>query len=155
MSPWIGVGVWSDPGVSSAKLLVPTPTSDTLAADAGDVLAGRVTLPFGVRITRPACAAVLPVIDLSATAAVSVPGNAEATVVSKGSPAIPLRLAPLLAPIPDVVHMIVIEQISIPASGSWESGTYTFQVTVSATDPTTRTTTTIATLTSETTVVVE
>jgi len=43
----------------------------------------------------------------------------------------------------------VIEQPYLPASGSWEAGAYTFRVTVSATDLTTGTSSTITTLTSE------
>jgi methionine-rich copper-binding protein CopC len=48
----------------------------------------------------------------------------------------------------------VIEQPYLPASGEWEPGEYTFEVAISATDPTTGTVSSIATMTSDTTIVI-
>jgi hypothetical protein len=47
-----------------------------------------------------------------------------------------------------------VEQPYIPESGTWESGTYTFSVTLTATDPTTGTETTIATAESDSQIVI-
>lgn len=48
----------------------------------------------------------------------------------------------------------VVEQPYIPESGTWDSGTYTFSVTLTATDPTTGTETTIATAESDDQIVI-
>jgi hypothetical protein len=48
----------------------------------------------------------------------------------------------------------VVEQPYIPTSGTWESGTYTFQVTLSATDPATGTEATILTAESDAEIVI-
>ena len=48
----------------------------------------------------------------------------------------------------------VVSQPYLPSSGTWESGTYTFQVTLSTTDLTTGAKTTVATLPSDQTIVI-
>jgi hypothetical protein len=49
----------------------------------------------------------------------------------------------------------IVDQTYIPESGKWEPGTYSFQITLTTTDPTSGTTSTVATVMSDQTIVVK
>jgi hypothetical protein len=113
MSPWVDEGRWSEPGFQQEELAITSSGPESLATGVAGELAGTVTLPFGIRLFRPACDAALPFIQVEATVLASVPLN-DAVVTERTSdqPA-PLTLAPLLAAVPDIAPAVSIEYVAV------------------------------------------
>lgn len=136
MTPWIEEGAWSEPGLSLAELFVISQAPDALLLETASLLSGTVTLPFGLRLYRPACSTDLPLITVATGVAARVPANDAALVTQQAEQPLPIQLAPDLAPVPDVSPTVSIEQVVVtPVPFSLTEQTTTGLMTVRVDNP--------------------
>ena len=115
----IDSGAWSESGHNRAEIGANAYDRTALVESAaGDdpsinTVSGMVTLPFNLRLSRPACASVAPIVTLSLSSVVSVPGNDEAIVTQEGDPIPPIELYPQLAPITSIAPTVSIVDFAI------------------------------------------
>jgi len=121
---------WSEPTLDRAEISTRSAGPETLATAEGE-LAGTVSLPFGVRLVRPACAAVLPLIQVEAAVAVSATADGDVITEQTADQPEPLTLAPQPAAIPEGAPAVTIEQFYVaPVSFSLVAQATTGTITV-------------------------